>query len=191
MARDGAKWRVVMRIMNRSVRSSENHGITSLRHTLGALVGVILPLTLPAVLAGCGLIGGATSEAAAPTLTLLPSSALATPTPNPKTAVQQTVVQFCQALSDSKLDQAYALLTAGYQQRARSAANLPNVLEASWGPTTGCAEFGNGGFIQVSGDHASDSVLFTVNTRSFGTKQINSSLSLAQSGGAWRIDSNT
>ncbi len=68
---------------------------------------------------------------------------------------------------------------------------MPNVLEATWGPTTGCMEFSAGGFIAVSGDHASDTVLFTVNTRSFGTKQINSTLNLAQSGGAWQIDSNT
>jgi hypothetical protein len=153
-------------------------------------LAVIPPLlALTALLAGCGLKAGAATDAAAPTLTPLPSSVLSTP--NPRAAVQQTVTQFCQDLSGSKLDQAYALLTSGFQRRAGSAANLPNVLEASWGPTTGCVEFGTGGFIQVSGDHASDTVLFNVNSRSFGAKQINSTLSLAQSGGAWQIDSNT
>lgn len=143
-------------------------------------------------LGGCGLApAGTTSDVAAPTLTPLPSVALATPTPNAKTAVQQTVVQFCQNLSDSKLNEAYALLTTSFQQRAHSAANLPNVLKATWGKTTGCMEFGNGGFIQVSGDHANDTVLFTVTSQRFGTQQINSALTLAQSGGAWRIDSNT
>jgi hypothetical protein len=166
--------------------------VVGLRRALGALVGVILPLTLTALLTGCGLNLGAASNVAAPTLTPLPSIALATPTPNPKAAVQQTVVQFCQDLSDAKFDQAYGFLTASYQRRVGSAANLPNVVEKQWGKTSGCSEFGNGGFITVSGDHANDTVLFTVTSAAFGsTQNINSQLNLAQSGSAWRIDSNT
>jgi hypothetical protein len=166
------------------------HGI-SLRRALGALACVILPLALIALLAGCGLIGGATSAVAAPTLTPLPSVALATPTPNAKTAAQQTVVQFRQDLSDPKTGQVYALLSTSCQRRAHSASNLTNVLETKWGKTIGCREFGNGGFIQVSEDHANDTVLFTVTGQSFGTQQFNSTLTLAQSSGAWRVDSHT
>lgn len=145
-------------------------------------------LALAGALLACGGIGGGGPVATdtGPTATFV---TYATPTPDAKTAVQYTVIAFCQALSDGKLSAAYSYLTTRYKSRIGSASRIPVVIERTWGKATGCSEFGSGGFISVSGDHATDTAIFIVETKAFGTKNINGIITLAKSGLTWKIDS--
>jgi hypothetical protein len=152
----------------------------------GAAAVCLLALT------GCGALGAATATESPPTIIYPTYAPIPTATPNPAVLVQQTIVQFCQALSDSNFSQAYSYLSPSYQHRVGSPSALPKVLERTWGKTLGCIEFGNGGFIQISGDHAQDNVSFTVYLTAFGKQQnIGSTVVLVQAGTAWQIDSNS
>jgi hypothetical protein len=162
----------------------EKRGLVLRRYLAATLVA----LPLGVALAACGfpLGGGGSTISAGPTATFV---IYATQTPDTKTAVQQTVVAFCQALSDSKFSAAYSYLTPSFKSRVGRASNLPYVLEHTWGKTLSCMEFGNGGFIHGSGGHAQDSVEFVVYLTNFGSDQnITASLNLTLINGSWKID---
>jgi hypothetical protein len=178
------------------------HG-TPLARAAQALVGhhlriatvVIVVIFLLGSLAACSGLGtggtGSSANAnAAPTSTPTPfftPTPFPTPTPDPVAAVQQTVTAFCQALSDGNFTQAYSYLTAQYKQAVGSPQQLQNQMP-NFGTIAGCMEFGNGGFIQVSGNHASDTVQLRMTGQPFGNTTIPGHLSLVQVGSSWQID---
>jgi hypothetical protein len=79
-------------------------------------------------------------------------------------------------------------LSAHYKQTVTGPEQLPNQL-LSLGKIAGCMEFGEGHFIQVSGDHATDSVQFMMTGGPFGNTTDPGQLGLVQAGSSWQIDS--
>jgi len=103
-------------------------------------------------------------------------------------AVQTTITNFCQALHDSNFNAAYVYFSPHYKQTVTSSSDVPNVL-SSWGTSSDCSEFGNGGFLNVNGNGAQDSVSFTVNRPGLGTSSIVATVKFVKSGTGWQIDS--
>lgn len=103
-------------------------------------------------------------------------------------AIQTTITNFCQALHDSNFNAAYAYFSPHYKQTITSSSDVPNVL-STWGTTSDCSEFSNGGFLSVNGNSAQDSVSFTVNRPQLGTSSIVATVKFVKSGSDWQIDS--
>ncbi|HEY7341078.1 MAG TPA: hypothetical protein VH591_09370 [Ktedonobacterales bacterium] len=113
---------------------------------------------------------------------------LPTFTPEFDTSVQQTVIQFCQAISDGNYNQAYGYLSAHYKRTVSSPTQLANQLP-SRGKIAGCMEFGEGHFIKESGDHATDSVMLMMTGGPFGNTTDAANVGLVRVGSTWQIDS--
>jgi hypothetical protein len=135
--------------------------------TLGALV-VLAALAVPVVLSS-GLLSGLTGS-------------------GQQSAIKMTITQFCQALHDNNLSQAYSYFSPHYKQTITSPSDVSNVL-SSWGTSSDCSEFGNGGFLSITGTSAQDTLLFTVNRPQLGTSNIDATVKFVQSSTTWQIDS--
>jgi hypothetical protein len=146
------------------------------------LESAVFAFTLLGLLTACGFASVSTSSSN--------GTPFARPTSTPEfdTAVQQTVIKFCQAMSDGNYSQAYGYLSAHYKQTVTSPAKLPNQLPRL-GKISGCMEFGEGHFIHVSGNHATDSVEFMMTGGPFGNTTDPGTLGLVQAGSTWQIDS--
>lgn len=113
---------------------------------------------------------------------------LPTPTPEFDTSVQTVVIQFCQALSDGDYRTAYGYLSSHYKQTVTAPSQLANQLPQD-GTIVGCMEFGAGHFIQVSGDHATDSVAIMTAGGPFGNSSHPAQIGLVKAGANWQINS--
>lgn len=105
-----------------------------------------------------------------------------------RAAVQTTITNFCQALHDSNFNAAYAYFSPHYKQTITSSSDVPNVV-STWGTASDCSEFGQGGFLNVEGTNAQDSVSFTVNRPGLGISSVTATVKLVKSGSDWQIDS--
>jgi hypothetical protein len=142
----------------------------------------------------CGTTGvnGTNGAAnAAPTVTAIPTSVPPTATPNPAVGIEQTLTAFCQAVHDSNYAKAFGYLSPHYHQLITTPSQVPNVAY-QWGKLTNCTEFGQGNFIQVSGNQATDSLTLTVLSPQFGNLiTVNSTVTLVKDGTHWEIDAIT
>lgn len=154
----------------------------STRSWTARLAAIMLAATLFGVFAACGLATVSTgSSAGAPYV-------LPTFTPEFATSAQQTVIQFCQALSDGNYTLAYSYVSAHYKQTVTRPSQLANQLP-SRGKIVGCMEFGQGHLMQVSGNHATDAVTFSMSGGPFGNTTDPANVGLVQVGSTWQINS--
>lgn len=101
--------------------------------------------------------------------------------------VVQTIAQFCDAVHSGNYSQAYTFLSSQYKHTVTRPSQIPNVFSQE--RILDCAEFGGGGFLQVNGSRATDSVLFTVKLLQLGTEtQQSGSINFVQEGTDWKID---
>lgn len=91
-------------------------------------------------------------------------------------------------MSDAKYSQAYTYLSVHYKQTVTNPSQLPNQLPG-FGKIAGCTEFGGGFFLQISGDHATDSMQFMFTGGQAGNATIPGQLGLVKAGSSWQIDS--
>lgn len=146
------------------------------------LAAIMLVATLFGVFMACGVA----------TVSNVPVTSspyvLPTFTPEFNTSAQQTVILFCQAISDGNYSQAYGYVSAHYKQTVTSPGQLANQLPGR-GKIVGCMEFGEGHLMHVSGNHAIDSVTLSMTGGPFGNTTDPANVGLVQVGGAWQIDS--
>ena len=155
-------------------------------------IGAVLIAALLLLFVACGNTGSNTGAAnTVPTVTAIPTVVPPTATPDPAVGIEQTLTAFCQAVHADNYGKAFTYLSPHYHQLVTTPAQVPNIAY-QWGKLMNCMEFGQGHFIQVSGDQASDSLTLTVLSPQFGNLiTVNANVTLVQTGVTWKIDAIT
>jgi len=155
------------------------------------LLGILLMAAIPLLLGACGTSTVGAANSVPPTVTAIPTAVPPTATPNPAVGIEQTLTAFCQAVHDGNYNRAFGYLSPHYHQLITTPSQVPNVAY-QWGKLTNCTEFGQGNFIQVSGNQATDSLTLTVLSPQFGNLiTVNANVTLVKDGAKWEIDAIT
>lgn len=149
------------------------------------LSAALLTIACLILLAACALPGTGETSTASPQFSPITQHS---PVVSSGQLIEQTITQFCSAVHAGNYDQAYTYLSAHYKTTVTSASQIPTLL-GQGRKLTDCADFGNGGFLKISGSQATDNVTLTYFVTQLGSSaQGPGNMSFAQAGAAWQID---